>query len=44
MVLHIGLHPDAVYAALTCDLYEWGVPYEAWPEKDSFERWEDKGH
>ena len=44
MVLHLGLHPGAAFAAFTCDLHEWGVPYEAWPEKDSIKEWEDKGH
>ena len=43
VLLHIGLHLDAVYAALTHDLDEWGMPYEAWPEKDRIKDWEDKG-
>ena len=34
MVLHLALHPDAVYAALTCDPHEWDVPYGAWPAND----------
>ena len=44
MVLHLGLHPDSVCAALQCDLDELGVPYEAWPEKDSINVWEHKGN
>ena len=44
MVLHLGLRPDAVYAALSCDLDEWGVPYEAWPEKDRCKEWDGEGH
>ena len=44
IMLHLGLHPDAMYAGLTCDLDEWGVPYEAWPQQDRIKEWEDKGH